>query len=103
MSSTLACVNHQSTAGTPRPKPVASARGPLTFRIASNTQLAASATYNGHDRLTVSRTEPATNVRSNSSTITGADTIASFDAMPAAHVNPASTSHRIRLAGGAAQ
>ena len=46
--------------------------------------MAAKPRYSGHDRRSASFKDPEMNARSNSRTMTGADTITSLDAMPQA-------------------
>ena len=102
MNSTLAWVNHQSCNGTSKPNPAVAARGPLMFRAKSNNHPHRNPAYSGHDETSARRNESVTKVRSKSKTTTGAETMTSLHAMPAAQAPVASNRHAPRLRGVAA-
>ena len=87
-----AWVHHQFTSGTPNPNPADSLRGMPLWSAANNSQLVAKPAYSGQCRRHTSRHERLTKIQSNSNTISGAETITSFDAAPARQADVATTS-----------
>src|SRR6056297_2733106 len=84
---TFACVIHHSCAATPRPNPASGVRRPLKKRTSNGIHANTKPTYSGHERLMARRSDPATKVRSNSNTMTGAEAIISLQSIPDRQVN----------------
>src|SRR5262245_30246021 len=82
MNSTFDCVSHQSGPETPNVKPAASRCGRFKLSSKSGIHVAAKPAYSGHDLRSAARIEPEMNVRSNSRTMSGAETMTSLEVMP---------------------